>query len=272
MGIYRSWIVWVVLGVGVLVFLFLVPMQCRIIGAGERGVVLTWGKVEDRIWDEGIHFKRPISQQVKKINVKVLKVEVEIGAASKDLQEVSATIALNYHLDPLAVNSLYQRVGRQYEMVIILPAVQEVTKATTAKFTAEELITKRQEVKDDIKEALTARLSAFSISVDEFAIVNFNFSDQFNAAIEAKQTAAQNAIKASRDLDRIRVEVEQTVAQAEAQARKQILEGQAEAKVLELQRAVLTKDLIQLRAIEKWDGKLPTYTGGAVPFLDLLGK
>lgn len=268
----RTWIVWVLIGVGALVFLFLVPMQCRIIGAGERGVVLTWGKVEDKIWDEGIHFKRPVSQQVKKVNVKVLKAEVEIGAASKDLQEVSAVIALNYHLDPLQVNRLYQRVGRQYEAVIVLPAIQEVTKATTAKFTAEELITRRQDVKEDIKEALTARISTFNIMVDEFAIVNFNFSDQFNAAIEAKQTAAQNAIKASRDLDRIRVEAEQKVVQAEASKKAQILEAEAQARSLELQRSVLTKDLIQLRTIEKWNGQMPTYTGGPMPFLDLLGK
>ena len=266
----KAWI-WIVIALAV-AFTLLVPMQLRVIGAGERGVVLTWGRVEEVIWQEGIHFKKPFSQKVKKMNVRVLKTEVEIGAASKDLQEVSATIALNYHLDALAVNKLYQRVGRDFDNVIISPAIQEVTKATTAKFTAEELITSRQEVKDDIKLALVERLSGFDILVDEFAIVNFNFSEQFNAAIEAKQTAAQNAIKAERDLTRIRVEANQTIARAEAEAKSQILQAQAQAESLKLQRAVLTKDLIQLRAIEKWDGKMPTYTGGPVPFLDLLNK
>jgi regulator of protease activity HflC (stomatin/prohibitin superfamily) len=264
-----TWL-WIVLGIGFVLFIFFVPMQCRTIGAGERGVVLTWGQVEDKIWEEGLHFKKPISQRVVKINVRVVKAETEIGAASKDLQEVSASIALNYHLNPLRVNKLYQTVGRAYQETIIIPAVQEVTKATTAKYTAEELITKRQEVKDNIKETLSERLRTYEILVDEFAIVNFNFSEQFNSAIEAKQTAAQNAIKASRDLDRIKVEAEQRVAQARAESESTILQAQAAAESLRLQRAVITPELIRLRAIEKWNGQLPTYMGGgAIPFIDL---
>lgn len=264
-------IVGIVLGIlAVVVFLFFVPMQCRTIGAGERGVVLTWGRVGDEIWQEGLHFKKPISQKVAIINIKVVKVEADIGAASKDLQEVSTTIALNYHIDPLEVNTLYQQVGRSFENTIILPAVQEVTKATTAKYTAEELITKRQEAKEDIKEALSKRLSTFNIILDEFAIVNFNFSEQFNAAIEAKQTAAQNAIKAERDLERIKIEAEQKIASARAEAESTILNAKAEAQSLQLQREVITQDLIKLRAIEKWNGVLPTYSGGgSIPFIDI---
>ena len=128
----------------------------------------------------------------------------------------------------------------------------------TAHFTAEELITRRGEVKDAIKTNLTDRLGQFNIIVDEFSIVDFSFSEEFNRAIEAKQTAEQSALKAKRDLDRIKIEAEQRVTQARAEA-----DGQR------LQRETLTPILLQLRAIEKWDGKLPQVSGGATPFIDL---
>jgi regulator of protease activity HflC (stomatin/prohibitin superfamily) len=259
-----------VVSILLLVFVVLVPMQCRIVRPGERGVVTTWGKIEPNVWTEGLHLKRAFSQKVIKVDVKTQKLQGEVGAASKDLQEVKAEVALNFHVDPLKVNALIQQIGRDYERVVVAPAISEMVKAATAKYTAEELITKRDDVKQHIRAALTVRLMQVFLVVDEVSIVNFDFSAQFNKAIEEKQTAAQNAIKASRDLDRIKIEAEQRVVQAKAESESSILQAQAAAESLRLQRSVITPELVKLRAIEKWNGVLPTYSGGgAIPFIDV---
>ncbi|MEO1088799.1 MAG: prohibitin family protein, partial [Acidobacteriota bacterium] len=161
-------------------------------------------------------------------------------------------------LDPMSVNSIYQDVGLAYETRIIDPAVQESVKAITAQFTAEELITKREQVSVEIKEMLTGRLARNYILVDEFSITELDFSEVFNNSIEAKQVAEQQALKARQDLERIKIEAEQKLAIASAEA-----EGQR------LQRETITAELIQLRAIEKWDGRLPQVAGGGVPFIDV---
>lgn len=234
------------------------------IKAGERGIVFSrLGGVSERILDEGWQFKLPFVEDIIPIDVKIQKSETAASASSRDLQVVRSVIALNYHLDPAAVNSIYQDVGLAYETRIIDPAVQESVKAITAQFTAEELITKREQVSAEIKEMLTTRLSRNYILVDEFSITELAFSEVFNNSIEAKQVAEQQALKARQDLERIKIEAEQKLAVASAEA-----EGQR------LQRETITAELIQLRAIEKWDGRLPQVSGGGVPFIDVnsLGK
>jgi len=263
--------IWTAVGIAILLIICMFTVfQCRTIRAGERGVVLTWVKVEPAIWGEGIHMKRFLSQKVVRMNVKIHKIQEDVGAASKDLQEVTSTVAMNFHLDPSRVNNLVQEIGTDYSAIVINPAINELTKAATASYTAEELITKREEVKQKIRESLSNRLGKYYILVDDFAIINFDFSKTFNEAIEAKQTATQNAIKAERDLERIKVEAEQRIASARAEAESTILNAKAQAESLALQRAVLTPDLIKLRAIEKWNGQLPVYSGGgSVPFIDI---
>ncbi len=234
------------------------------IGAGERGVVLNFGAVQENVLDEGLHFKVPIMQEVIRVDVKVQKAETAAAAASADLQDVSSTVAINYHIIPDKANIVYQSIGAHFKERIIDPAVQEVVKAVTAKYSAEELITKRPAVSDAMKLALTERLLAHNIAVDAFSIVGFSFSKIFMEAIESKQTAEQLALKAKRDLERIKIEAEQKITAAKA-----------EAESLKLQRANISPDLIELRrieanlkAIEKWDGNLPQVTGaGAVPFI-----
>lgn len=245
--------------VGLLILVILAFNSFVTIGAGERGVVFNqFGGVSDMVVDEGLRFKIPWLQQIIPIDVKIQKYETGVSASSKDLQMVQSVIAVNYHISPSEANSVYQDVGLSYKERIIDPAVQESMKAATAQFTAEELITKRAEVSLQIKDILGARLLVHNIIVDEFNIVDFNFSEQFNLAIEAKQTAEQSALKAERDLDRIKIEAEQQITAARAEA-----EGQR------LQRETITPELLQLRAIEKWDGHLPQVTGGATPFIDI---
>jgi len=243
-------------------FLFLNPWVQ--IGAGQRGVVLNFGAVQDKVLDEGLHFRVPVMQKVAIMDVKVQKAETDAAAASADLQDVSSRVALNYHVIPDKANIVYQKLGIHFKERIIDPAILEVVKAVTAKYSAEELITKRPAVSEAMRLALSERLMEHNIAVDAFSIVIFSFSKIFTEAIESKQTAEQLALKAKRDLDRIRIEAEQKITAA-----------RAEAESLRLQRANISLDLIELRkveanlkAIEKWNGILPQVTGGgAVPFI-----
>jgi regulator of protease activity HflC (stomatin/prohibitin superfamily) len=243
-------------------FLFLRPWVQ--IGAGERGVVLNFGAVQENVLGEGLHFRIPVVQKVVPMDVKVQKVVTDAAAASSDLQEVSLSVALNYHIIPDKPNVVYQTIGIHFKERIIDPAIQEVMKAVTAKYTAEQLITERPAVSEAMRVALTERLMTHNIAVDAFSIVSFSFSKAFTEAIEAKQTAEQLALKAKRDLERVRIEAEQKVTAAKA-----------EAEALRLQRANISPDLIELRrveanlkAIDKWNGIMPQVTGGgAVPFI-----
>lgn len=249
----------------IVAILFIAGNPLVVVDAGYRGVVLTFGKVSDTVLNEGPHFRIPFVQKVIMMNVKIQKTESAADAATKDLQSTSSNIALNFHIDPERVNELYQKIGKNYEAIVILPAIQEITKAVAAKYTAIELITDREAVGNAIKSQLRTRLAKSYLIVDNFSIVDFAFSRQFNSAIEAKQTAEQQALKAKRDLERIQIEAEQKIASATA-----------EAKSLELQKQIVTPELIELRkveaqlmAIEKWNGVLPQVTGESVPMIQL---
>ncbi|MBX7149125.1 prohibitin family protein [bacterium] len=233
-----------------------------LVGPGERGVVVRLGAVQDKVLGEGLHFKVPMMEKIEIIDVKTQKVEVDAPSFSKDLQNVDTRIALNYHLDPATVQRLLQEIGSDYEFRVIAPAIQESVKSATAQFTAAELVSERPKVKDAITKALTERLHPRHILVDDFSIVNFDFSDAYEHAVEEKQVAQQNALKAENDLRRITIEADQRVAQAK---------GEAEA--IRIQSAALkeNQDLIKLEAVKKWNGELPNYmlSGGTLPFLDL---
>lgn len=250
-------IVTVVLIFAVLILLF---SSVYTINAGQRGVLLTFGKPSMEAIGEGLHFKFPIAQSVRKMEVRTQKIETNADAASKDLQNVETIIALNFHLSPGEVPSLYQEVGTAYVDRIINPAIQESVKAVQARFTAEELVSRRTEVRDGIQTVLTERLAKYYIIVDDFNIVNFQFSEEFDNAIEAKVTAEQQKLKAEMDLERIMVEKEQKITQAEAEAESIRIQS------LALQQ---NKDILELRAIEKWNGVLPKVTGGATPFVNI---
>jgi len=257
----------VIAGVIIIILLFFRPwMQ---VGAGQRGVVLNFGAVQKDVLQEGLHLRIPVMQDIVLMDVKIQKAETDAAAASADLQDVSSRIALNYHVVPDRANIVYQKIGIQFKERIIDPAIQEVVKAVTAKYTAEELITKRPAVSEAMRLALMERLIANNIAVDAFSIIIFSFSKVFTEAIEAKQTAEQLALKAKRDLDRIKIEAEQKITAA-----------RAEAESLRLQRANISTDLIELRkieanmkAIDKWNGILPQVTGGgAIPMIGLGGE
>lgn len=233
-----------------------------IVNAGQRGVVMRFGKVQDTVLDEGIHPIMPLVTSVKKLSVRVQKNDFQTDAASKDLQKVVTDLAVNWHIDPVQVNKVYQKVGDMDQVVtgIMTPAVSEVLKAATAKKTAMEIITKRTELKDEIDKNLIERLDAYGIKVDDVSLVNFTFSPEFSKAIEAKQIAEQEAKQA---------EFIALKASQEAQADVNRAKGQAEAQ--KLLRENLTPQILQKQAIEKWDGHFPQVMGGnsALPLINV---
>lgn len=236
----------------------------KIVNPGNVGITIQLGAVKAGTLPEGIHFLVPIFQTIKEIDCKIQKVETEADSVSKDMQQVTIKVAVNYRPVRGLADQLYQNIGVKYESIVVAPATQESLKAITAKYTAEELINRRQEVSTEIKEVLNAKINPY-LMVDSFNILNFNFSNEFNNAIESKQTAQQLALKAKQDLERIKIEAEQKVTQAEA-----------EAKALKAQKEQITPELIELRkveaqleAIKKWNGILPTYSGGTIPFVNI---
>lgn len=248
-------------GIFLLVILaFLRPFT--IINAGERGVVMRFGKVQDTVFDEGFHLITPIVTTVKRITVRIQRDDVQAEAFSRDLQYIQTDIAVNWHIEPTTVNKIFQEVGDQTEIVrrIITPAVSEVVKAATAKKTAEEIIAKRTELKQEIDTQLRERLGSYGVVVDDVSLVNIDFTEEFAKAIEAKQIAEQEAKRAKFEAQK---------AKEQAQADINRAQGQAEAQ--RLQRQTLTPELLQKQAIEKWDGKFPqVLTGdGALPFITI---
>jgi len=240
------------------------------IDAGERGVLLNFGAVQDEVLGEGLHLRIPIMQKIVKLDVKIQKSETRSEAASKDLQDIKSVIALNYHIIPDKANWVYQNIGVAFKERIIDPTVQEAVKAVTAKYTAVQLIGERENVSTAIKDALSQKLADYNLFVDGFSVIDFSFSKKFTDAIESKQEAEQFALRAQRDLERIKIEAEQKVAQAKA-----------EAESLRLQKGQITKEMIELRKIEamreaiaKWNGTVPNVLlsgGGASPLISLEG-
>jgi regulator of protease activity HflC (stomatin/prohibitin superfamily) len=237
-----------------------------IVNPGERAILLTLGNPSPMPSAEGLHFKFPIVQSIVIMNVQTQKYEVaKASAASKDLQTVTTDVTINYLITPDTVPELYKNVGVSYQEKVIAPAVQEVVKATTSQYTAEELITKRAEVKEKMDIALRDRLATWNINVQSVAITNFDFSSEFNKAIEAKVTAEQNALAAKNKLAQVEYEKLQRITQAEGESEAIKIQAQA----IQSQGG---KDYVQLQAINKWDGHLPVATGsGAIPFINIQG-
>ncbi|MEG4014235.1 MULTISPECIES: prohibitin family protein [unclassified Microcoleus] len=241
--------------VGGIVFIIaaLILKPFTIVGPGERGVMMRFGKVQDAILDEGIHPILPIFTSVKTLSVRVQKTDLKADAASKDLQSITTDLAVNWNVDPAKVNQVFQQVGDEEKIVtsILSPAISEVLKAATSKKTAEEIITKRTELKTEIDNSLKKRLEPYGVIVRDVSLINFGFSPEFSKAIEAKQIAEQEAKQA-----------EFTVKKATQDAQAQINRAKGQAEAQRLQRQTLTSEILQQQAIEKWNGQFPTVMGG----------
>jgi len=250
-----------------LVFIFW--MSFTTVDSGYRGVVLRFGAVTGRTLEPGPHLITPFLETVRPISVQVQVEKLDSQASSHDLQVVHTQVTLAYYQDPCCVTDIWAKLNDDAVGRVVIPAIQEAIKAQTAQYDAEQLIAQRATVRNGIEQYVRDRLAAHHIDVDAVSITDFNFSEEYNRAIEAKVTAQQNALKAENDLTRIKIEAEQKVAQA-----------QAEAKALEVQKQQITPELLQLRTIEMmqqhWDGHLPEVYmgggqgGGALPMIDVL--
>ena len=241
------------------------------VSTGHIGIITSFGAATDRLLQPGLNFKMPFVEGVEEFSIQTQKEEAEAAAASKDLQAVNARVAVNYRLDPQRVQDVFKNIGREYKTVVINPQVQEVFKATTAEYTAEELITKREEVKSKARNRLTERLARFNIIVDDFTIINFDFASQeFKNAIEAKQVAAQEVLKAQQEKQLQTVRNQQAIERAEADKKVAITQAEGQSESQRLQQQSLSDLYIQNKAIEKWDGKLPQFSGtSALPFIQV---
>lgn len=260
----RTSLSWLAGGIGLL-FLVLFFRPFTIVGAGERGVVMYLGKVQDTVLDEGLHPVVPLVTNIKRLSVRVQKTDVEAAAASKDLQDVSTSVAVNWHIEPTKVNQVFQRVGDEEAIIagIIEPAVSEVVKASIARRPVKDILQERVALKNEIDTALTERLAPYGVAVDDVSLVNFAFSAEFNAAIEAKQVAEQQAQQAAFKAQ-----------QAEQEAKAEINRAKGQAEAQRLVRETLTPEILQQRAIEKWNGEFPTVMGGAgsLPLINITPK
>lgn len=238
----------------VLAAVIIVANCITIIGAGHTGVVVTLGKVQDGVLQEGVHIKAPFIQQVVKIDNRITKLEVQTEAFSKDLQTVTTTLAINYRVDTSKSNSIYKNIGADYETVLVTPAVNEVLKAITSKYTAEESVTNRALISDGLVEGLNEKLNSIGLYVTDVNIINFDFSEAFINAIEEKQVAQQKLLKSETDK-------QTAIINAEAQAETIRIKAEAEAKANEIINDSLSQNVIEYNKVEKWNGELPKVTG-----------
>ena len=263
---------------GALILLIIIGVviaaSVQIVDAGNRGVLLHWNAVDLSAppLEEGLHFVVPFQDSVVPLEVRTLKYTKSTTSASKDLQTVSTEITVNYHPTPNSVHYLYKEVGLDYENRVIQPTVEEVVKQVTANYYAEELITKRPQVKQDIEAEIGARLADFNITTEIVSITDFQFSMLFAQAIEAKVEAEQRALQAENDLRRIEVEARQFEAQAVGKAQANIAEAEGEAKAIDIINEALANNPFYLEWLktQQWDGVLPLVVGeGGTPFIQI---
>jgi prohibitin 2 len=257
----------------VIIIVILVAESVAIVQAGNRGVVLYLGAVEDRVLGEGLHFIIPFVEQVVQMEVRTQKFQAEASAASKDLQEVQTVIALNYRIDPQQANKIYQLLGVNYADRVIAPTIQESVKASVAKFNAEELITKRETAKSVIAEAIRNTLASNNIVTQNVFITDFKFSQSFADQIEQKVVAFQKFLTEQNNLKTVQVIANQNVVQAEAAARANVAKADGEAQAINIitQQLRSSPEYLQWQAINRWNGQLPYAlgSGGGVPFFQL---
>lgn len=254
----------VIIVLAVLLVGFVVANCFIIVDAGHTGVVVTLGKVNEGVLTEGMHIKAPFVQKVVKIDNRIVKLEVETEAFSKDLQTVSTTLAINYRVDSAKSYSLYKNIGANYEEVLVTPAVNEVLKAITAKYTAEESVTNRSLISDGLIEGLNEKLNDSGLYVTDVNIINFDFSEAFITAIEEKQVAQQKLLKAE-------TEKQTAITNAEAEAEATKIQADAEAAANNKIKASLNDAVLKAKFYEKWNGELPQAMGSDSVITNIAG-
>lgn len=234
----------------------------KTIRSGEVGLKVRFGKITDSSLNEGLNLKIPYIEKIVKVNIKVQKTELKTESSSKDLQVITTLLAVNYNVQKQSATTLYKNVGKDYEKTILIPAIQESIKAVMSSFTAEEVITKRNQVSDLCLEEIQSKVEKYGINIDDFNIIDLDFSAEYSKAIEEKQVAEQKVLTAKQELEKEKIEAE-----------KKLVKARAEKEANELKQKSLTDNIIKEKFIEKWNGELPKATNGNAIFnLDSLLK
>jgi len=277
----------------VLLLLFVTALNSvHSVPPGHRGVIVTLGKVKQTNLGEGLQFKMPYIQRIVDMKVVLEKEEVQESAASSDLQEITTTLTVHFNIEPASAWMVYQTMRGEYHGLLLRPVIQEDLKATTAKFTAEELVTTRSALVLKLTEKLRDSLTPYGIYVQTVNFVDFQFSETFTTAIEAKVTAEQAALEAQNYLEQVKYEAQQKIIQAEADRNATIIGAEASARRVEIAALAeafkvmteanataeaimlitnqMTPEYAQYLHLMQWDGKYPTTMLGTVDDLGLL--
>lgn len=250
----------------IIIFVIVLLASITTVPTGYVGVKTRFGKVQEDVIQEGLNTKAPFIEKIVKIDCRTQKIELESATATKDLQEVTFKIAVNFNINKQTANELYKTTGKNYEDIIVNPSILESIKAVTAQYKADELITKRSEVSNKMQDTLKEKIETKGFNVIDFNIIDLDFSKEYNEAIEKKQVAEQQAKQAEYELQKAKVENE-----------KKIENAKAEAEVMRLQNQEITDKTLQLKKLEiqealinKWNGQLPTTSlGDNIPMLNL---
>jgi regulator of protease activity HflC (stomatin/prohibitin superfamily) len=260
--------------VGILILIVIIVIvgwgTFTIVPAGHRGVVLWWGSVEKRVMGEGLNFKAPIAERVIKVDVRVQPHPFkEIDASSKEYQMVKMTGMMNFHIDPMYVNDLYQKVGLDFADKVIDPAFNDFVKEVVPTYPIGEILPKREEIRKRAMAKLGDNLSRYHIIVDDIYFANIQFSPEYANAIEAKQVAQQQVETQKQVLAQREIEAQQKVATAKGEAESILVVAEGQAKANDALSRSISPILVQYKSVEKWNGLLPQVSGGAVPFIDM---
>lgn len=255
----------IIIAVCVIAAVIVLLNSVTIIDAGHTGVINTLGKVSENVLQEGMHLKIPFVQKIIKMDNRIVKLEVDTEAFSKDLQTVATKLAINYRVSKDKSYAIYKNVGSDYETILVTPAVNEVLKAITAQYTAEESVTNRSLISQGLIDQLNEKLNKNGIYVEDVNIINFDFSEAYVNAVEEKQVAEQRLLKA-------KTEKEEAIVKAEAEAETLRIQAEAQAKANQTLNKSINENLIEYEKIQKWNGELPKVTDGSaiINFSDLL--
>jgi len=237
----------VVVAIIIIFVLIVLGSLTTTVPTGFVGIKTRFGKAQDGTLQEGLNFKIPVMEKIVRIDCRTQKIATTSEASTKDMQTVEASIAVNYNVSKDLANEIYRKIGKEYENIIVEPAILESIKSTMAQYTAEELITKRAEVSNDIEATLIEKIQSYGFVVTAFNITDIQFSPEYNDAIERKAVKQQEVITEKAELEKQQIQNEKEISIAEK-----------DAKVMELQNSQITENTLRLRMIEKWNGILPT--------------
>ena len=278
----------IIITAAVLVVLILVGVTCTAtVQTGYTGIVTTFGRVEDKTLEAGLHVKSPF-QQIISMDNREQKTSFSTEAFSSDIQQVNITGSINYAINKDTAMNLFKQVGTDYFSKLVYPRMLEITKGVFSKYTAENLVANRQVLSEQIREGLYQELQNYGINVISLSIENIDFTDAYTDAVEAKQVAAQRKLQAEIEQAQMTMETQQQAERqritAEAAANVARINADAEAYAVKVRSEAeaeankqiaesLTEQLLRFNEIKAWDGKLPTYLSGegaaTIPVLQL---